>query len=54
VVLAAVPNTDDGLIENLFLLRKPHTTRWMVPRTGNSGISLVFREMWGATVGRPF
>src|ERR1700677_182037 len=26
---------------------KPHTRNWMVRRTGNQGISLVFREMWG-------
>jgi hypothetical protein len=23
--------------------------RWWVPRTGNPGISLVFREMWDST-----
>jgi hypothetical protein len=27
VVLPAVPNTNRGLIENLFLLRKPHEAR---------------------------
>jgi hypothetical protein len=29
-----------------FLKRKPHTLHWMESRTGNPGISLVFREMW--------
>jgi hypothetical protein len=30
VVLPAVPNTNGGLIENLFLIRKPHTRSCLV------------------------
>jgi hypothetical protein len=32
VVLPAVANTNRGLIENLFLIRKPHTRSCLVPR----------------------
>jgi hypothetical protein len=37
VVLPAVPNTNRGLIENLFLLRKPHTRPLVVRRSRKSG-----------------
>jgi hypothetical protein len=36
----------------LSLMKAAHANARMGQRTGNSGISLVFREMWGAAVGR--
>ena len=33
-----------------FLMKAAHRTIILVPRTGNPGISLVFREMWDTTV----
>ena len=43
-----------GTLDAVFLIENRTRERWMELRTGNSGISLVFREMWGATDGRPF
>ncbi len=37
VVLPAVPNTNRGLTEDLFFLRKPHTRLWPGPRSRKSG-----------------
>jgi hypothetical protein len=37
-----------------FLKRKPHTLHWMESRTGNPGISRVFREMWDSADLRAF
>jgi hypothetical protein len=37
VMLPAVPNTDDGLIENLFLISKPHTWPSTALRIANPG-----------------
>jgi hypothetical protein len=37
VVLPAAPNTNGGLIENLFLIRKPHTRSCLVLRNRKSG-----------------
>jgi hypothetical protein len=49
VVLPAAPNTNRGLIEKSFLLRKPHTRRWLGPRSWKSGVLRVFCEGWDTT-----
>jgi hypothetical protein len=48
-VLPAAPNTNGGLIENLFLIRKPHTRPWLGLRSRKSGVLRVVCEGWDTT-----